>query len=825
MAGGPQVLIVLRVERKGHVADINRWLLNKHVDDLGVGGTGAEEPMLRTAMIKIKVLAFMLVAACALSGGTESFGVSKAYAESGPVIRNIRVVGNKRIAPETVKSYLSFKVGQRYSAAKADQGLRALVATGLFENVNIDQNGGVVTIQIFENPVVNQVVFEGNKEVKDGTLSTEVQLKPRSVFSRARAQSDVQRILDVYRRSGYYSVTVDAQVIRLDHDRVNVAYVIHEGGEAKVRSINFIGNKAFSDSQLRSVITTTEHNLLSFLKSTDIYDADRLNLDRELLRRYYLQNGYADARVISATADLDRENNGFYITFTVDEGEMYRYGNIDVESTLPSVDPKTLRSDVLTTEGEIYNVKLIDKSTEKLTIAVAEQGYAFGQVRPRIDRDPITRAIGVTYVVEQGPRVYIERINIRGNARTRDYVIRRELRLSEGDAYNRLMVEQARRRLQGLGFFKSVKVTRDSGSAPDRVVLNFDVEEQPTGEMSLAGGYSSAEGPIAEVSYTERNLMGKGQYLRVKVSGSFQSGQVDLSFTEPRFLDKNISAGFDLFHKETDMTDEAGYKNRKTGGVLRIGFALTDNVWFQPNYSFVHDEVFDVNDNATQAIHDLADTNDGIANVSSVGYSLSYDTRNNRMSPSRGVFLSAQQTFAGVGGDVNYLRSVVEGRAYYPIYDGVVLVGRAIGGHIVGWDGQNVRLVDAFYKGGETIRGFENSGIGPRLENDVTGADNAVGGKMFYAGTVEVRFPLPFIPEELGFSGAVFADAGSVWGTDANVGANETLYDTNELRASVGGSLLWNSPVGPLRADFAYALSKADYDKEQVFRFGASSKF
>jgi outer membrane protein insertion porin family len=273
------------------------------------------------------------------------------------------------------------------------------------------------------------------------------------------------------------------------------------------------------------------------------------------------------------------------------------------------------------------------------------------------------------------------------------------------------------------------------------------------------------------------------------------------------------------------MTDEAGYKNRKTGGSLRIGFALTENVWFQPNYSFVHDEVYDVNDNATQAIHDLAETNDGIANVSSVGYGLSYDTRNNRMSPSRGVFLSAQQTFAGVGGDVNYLRSVLEGRAYYPIYDGVVLVGRAIGGHIVGWDGQNVRLVDAFYKGGETIRGFENSGIGPRLENDITGTDNAVGGKMFYAGTVEVRFPLPFIPEELGFSGAVFADAGSVWGTDAKAGADETLYDTNELRASVGGSLLWNSPVGPLRADFAYALSKADYDKEQVFRFGASSKF
>lgn len=778
--------------------------------------------MLRTAMIRVRILAFVLVAACAWSGGIESIGVSEAYAQSGPVVRQIRVVGGKRIAPETVKSYLNFNEGERYDAGKADDGLKALVATGLFENVNITQSGGVVTVTIVENPVVNQVVFEGNKEVKDDALSAEVQLKPRSVFSRARAQADAQRILDVYRRSGYYSVTVDPQLIQLDHDRVNVAYVIKEGGETKVQSINFIGNKAFSDSQLRSVITTSENNLLSFLKSTDVYDADRLNLDRELLRRYYLKNGYADARVVSASADLDREGKGFFITFTVDEGELYRYGRVDVESTLPSVDPATIRSEVLSAQGDIYNVELVDKTTEKLTVAVAEQGYAFGQVRPRIDRDPISRTIGVMFVVEQGPRVYIERINVRGNARTRDYVIRRELQLSEGDAYNRLMAERARMRLQGLGFFKSVKLTRESGSAPDRVVLNFDVEEQPTGELSLAGGYSSADGPIAEVSYTERNLMGKGQFLRVKVSGSLEgSQQVDLSFTEPRFLDKNISAGFDLFHKETDQTDESGYKNRKDGGTLRLGFALTENVWFQPNYSLVQDDVFDVNAAlASTAIEEI----EGTALISSVGYTLSYDTRNNRASPTRGLYLAATQDLAGAGGDVNYLRSVLEARGYYPLYDGVTLVGRLIGGHIAGWGGQDVRLVDDFYKGGETIRGFETSGIGPRLQSE-GGTDYAIGGKMFYAGTVEVRFPLPFIPDELGFSGAVFADAGSLWDTDAVAGLNETLSDSTELRSSVGTSLLWNSPVGPLRADFAYVLTKADYDQEQFFRFGTSAKF
>jgi outer membrane protein insertion porin family len=781
-------------------------------------------------MIKAKFLACLLIAACAWSGGIDIVVANEAYAQSGPVVRQIRVVGNKRIAPETVKSYLNFNEGEHYDAGRADDGLKALVATGLFEDVKISQNGGVVTVTIVENAVINQVAFEGNKDVKSETLAVEVQAKPGAVFSRSGAQSDVQRILDVYRRSGYYAVQVDAQIIQLDHGRVNLVFAIHEGPETKVLNITFIGNKAFSDSQLRSVITTTQHNFLSFLKSTDVYDADRLNLDRELLRRYYLKNGYADARVVSAVANLDREGKGFYITFTVDEGEMYHFGKVDVESTLPSVDPASVRADMLTDSGELYNAEDVDKSTEKLTVAVAEQGYAFGQVRPRIDRDPNNRTIGVVYVIEQGPRVYIERINVVGNGRTRDYVIRRELHLAEGDAYNRLLAEQARQRLQNLGFFKSVKLNREAGSTADRVILTFVVEEQPTGELSIAGGYSSAEGPIAEVSYTERNLMGKGQFLRVKVSGSLeQSRQAELSFTEPRFLDKNISAGFDIFTKQVDYTTQSGYKDQKTGATLRVGFALTDKVWFQPNYTFVHDEVFDVQDDASTPIKQLGSYNDGVANISSVGYTLSYDTRNNHMNPNRGFYIALNQDVAGVGGDVNYVRSVVEGRAYYPVYEGITLVGRVIGGHIEGWDDQNVRLVDDFYKGGETIRGFGTAGVGARIRaND--GTDNAVGGKNFYAGTVEMRFPFPFLPDELGFSGAVFADAGSVWETDLDptlldATKGEHILDGNTLRSSVGASLLWNSPVGPLRADFAYVLSKADWDDTQWFRFGATTKF
>ena len=465
---------------------------------------------------------------------------------------------------------------------------------------------------------------------------------------------------------------------------------------------------------------------------------------------------------------------------------------------------------MLTVEGDIYNAKKIDDTTEQLTLAVTEQGFAFGQIRPRIERDPINRLIFVTYVVEQGPRVYIERINVVGNARTRDYVIRREIRLAEGDAYNRRLVEQARGRLQRLGFFKSVRVATQPGSSADRIVLNFNVEETPTGEFSIAAGFSSSEGVIGEVAYTERNLLGKGQFLRLKLAGSFENLQADISFTEPRFLDQDVAVGFDIFHKELDFQDESDFSQRKTGGSIRAGFALTDEVRFQTNYTLLQDEVFDVGDNASLIIQDI----EGERIISSVGYTISFDTRDSRAKPSRGVFLSASQEFAGVGGDVQFLKTIAEARGYYPLYEGITLVGRVIGGYITGWGGQNVEAVDAFFKGGETIRGFDTAGIGPRDQGD------AVGGNIFYAGTVEVRFPIPLVPEELGFGGAVFADAGNLFDSDFN-----PEFDQDIIRSSVGASLLWDSPVGPLRADFAWVITKADFDKEELFRFGASTKF
>lgn len=754
----------------------------------------------------------------AASGGMVGLS-SEAQAQS--VVRQIRVQGNRRVEPETVRSYLDFSIGDRYDDARVNSSLRALFATGLFSDVNIYRQGSsTVIVAVVENPIISKVAFEGNSEVETKTLKSEVRLKSRSVYTRARAVADAQRIVDVYRRQGMFAAAVEPKLIDLGNSRVNLVFEISEGKTTKVQSINFIGNNAFSDSQLRDIISTTQSSWLDFLTSGGIYDPERLRLDRELLRQYYLKNGYADARVLSANAELDRDGMGFFLTFTIDEGPRYTFGDVRIENALPEFRPETIQSSLLTKSGATYDASQIDKTVEKLTLAVAEQGFAFARVRPRADRDAVSRQIHLTYIVDEGARIYIERINVIGNTRTKDRVIRREIRLVEGDAYNPLLIDRAKKRLQSLGFFKKVSVSRQPGSSRDRVNVDFVVEEQSTGELGFGGGFSTAEGIIGDISLTERNLLGNGQFIRLKLSGSLQRAQVDLSFTEPRFLDKNMSAGFDLFHKEVDLTDESSFKNRKTGGNLRLGFPLTENIWITTFYTLTRDEVFDVENGASLAVQEA----EGTQITSLVGTSIQYDTRNHPRDPNRGLFLKVGTDFAGLGGDVQFARVQAEGRAYYPIYNKITLVGRVIGGHIEGIGGDSVRLLDLFYKGGETIRGFDQSGFGPR---DLTTGD-ALGGQTFWAATAEVRFPLPYLSETLGMSGAIFADAGSLFGAGdgaKNALAAAALADEDSVRASAGISLLWKSPLGPLRVDYAFPLLSEDFDEEQQFRFGAATRF
>jgi outer membrane protein insertion porin family len=841
---------------------------------------GAPTSGARQALVAITLRAIAPVVGLTLLGVAPLVSPASHTAQAqSAIVREISVQGNRRLEPETVRSYMKLTVGQPYDDAKADESIRALFSTGLFSDVKINRTSSGVVVVVSENPVIGQVVFEGNSEVDKAALEAEVQLKSRSVFTRAKAQADVQRILAVYQRQGRFAASVQPKLIETDNNRVNVVFEITEGQATKVKSIAFVGNRAFSDSQLRDIITTIQSGLFDFLKGTNIYDPDRLSLDKELLRQYYMKNGYADARVVSANAELDRDGSGFFITFVVEEGQLFNFGAVTIDSKLAGVNTASLGKEITTKSGAVFNAQLLDKTTEALTLKVAEQGFAFGRIRPRTDRVAGTNTINVIYLVEEGPRVYIERINVNGNERTKDYVIRREFKIAEGDAYNQLLVENGKKRLQNLGFFKTVEIKRRNGGAPDRVILDVDLLEQPTGELSFGAGYSTQEGVIGDVSLTERNLLGNGQFLRLGVSGSKERLNLNLGFTEPRFLGTNIAAGFDLFRNTTTATSTTPYNTTRTGGALRAAFPLAENVWLNTSYSLSRDTI-NIPTNfaagASRAIKDacgFADqfvdqngntpgpnakfgdgntyTNTGACDgkarytsMASIGFTV--DNRNHPKNPTSGTFFQTGVDVAGLGGDVHYLRLNAEGRAYYPVTDKITFVTRAAAGSIMGTGGQDVRLLDLFYKGGETIRGFNSLGYGPR---DLTpgGNSNALGGRNYWVTTAELRFPLPGVPDDLGMTGAVFADAGSLFGAgksaqalNAKCGttaldgsaAGVCLSDSSQIRSSIGASLLWNSPLGPLRLDLAKALTYQkdpltgqSIDKLKPFSFGATTKF
>ena len=500
--------------------------------------------------------------------GTGIVGVASSDAAVAQTVNSIAVEGNRRVEAETIRSYFKPGPGGQLGPVEIDEGLKALYATGLFEDVHISRPGGRVVVTVVEAPVINQVAFEGNKKAKDEQLRAEVQSKPRGTLSKATVQADVQRIIEIYQRSGRFDVAVDPKIIELPNNRVNLVFEIKEGKKTGVKEINFVGAHAYSSGRLRDVIKTSVSNWLSFLQTTDIYDPDRVEADRDLLRRFYLQHGYADVRITSATGVYDPAKKGFVVTFTIDEGSQYHIGTIDVISNVHAVDPSALRSKVKFGPGSVYNATLVEKSVEAMTIEAAKRGFAFANVRPRGDRNFQTKTINIAFVVEEGARAYIERINIHGNTRTRDYVIRREFDIGEGDAYNRALIDRAERRLKNLDYFKTVKITNEPGSAPDRVVINVNVEEKSTGEFSISGGYSTSEGFIAEVSVAERNLMGRGQFAKAAVTYGQYTRGVDLSFVEPYLLGYRMAGGVDLFWKQGLANSYLSYDTNTYGANL-----------------------------------------------------------------------------------------------------------------------------------------------------------------------------------------------------------------------------------------------------------------
>jgi outer membrane protein insertion porin family len=752
----------------------------------------------------------------------------------------IAVEGNHRVEVDTVRSYFRVAPGERLDAARIDQALKSLYASGLFQDVRIREADGRLIVTVVEAPVINRVAFEGNKRVKDEQLTAEVQSKPRGTLSRAMVQADVQRIVEVYRRAGRYDVRVDPKIIDRPNNRVDLVFEIKDGAKTTVRDVNFVGNRAYSSWRLRDVIKTTETNILSFLKNTDIYDSDRIEADRDLLRRFYLKQGYADVRIVSALAEFDPAQNGFVITFTIDEGDLYHFGAVDIQSNVRDVDVASLRARLKSRPGDKYNAEAVEKTTEDLAIEVSKRGYAFAQVHPHGDRNYEAHLINLVYVLDEGPRAYIERINIRGNTRTRDYVIRREFDIAEGDAFNKVLVDRAERRLKGLGYFKTVKISNAPGSAPDRVVVNVDVEEQLTGDFSISGGYSTVEGPLAEVSVSERNLMGTGRAVKASVTYGEYIKAVDIGFVEPYFLGSRASAGVDVFGKQMLANAYQSYGTETYGASFSLGMPLTEEVGVQGRYSLYNQSLsldpallgcFPPNNpppgcsaagEASLPIRQAA--LNGPAWVSSVGTTVAYDSRDNKKNPRSGVYVELKQDLAGVGGDEKFLRSTGDVRYYHEVAPDIVAMGRVQGGYASGWDGQQVPLMNSFFGGPQLVRGFAPNGFGPRDLTPGTTMDN-VGGNKYFVTTAEMQAPIPYLPSDFGLKLAVFSDAGSVWGYGGptyfpSFGQSIQLADSTFIRSSVGAGLVWDSPLGPLRVDYSIPLTKTSYDVLQPFHFG-----
>jgi outer membrane protein insertion porin family len=817
--------------------------------------------------------------------------------------QEVVVEGNRRVDTETVRSYVSGAGGS------PEEARRSLLQTGLFSDVRVSRRGGAIVVAVRENNSINRVVFEGNKKITKENLLPEVQAKARGPFNQSVVDADVARLKEIYRRAGRADATVTARIVDLPNGRVDVVYTIDEGSKTGIYEIRFVGNNVYSERRLKGLMQSGEMNLLSFLKTNDVYDPDKIAADQELIRRYYLKNGYADFQITGTDVQFDPANKGYVITISMSEGEQYRVGQVGFDSRAAGIDPEILRDQVQTTAGEVYNADLVEKTLTGVTTTAVRRGYPFVQVRPTGQRDPATHTVNIGYVVEEGPRVYVERINVRGNSRTRDYVVRRELDVAEGDPYNRVLLDRAERRLNNLGYFKKVRVSTEPGTSVDRVVVNIDVEDQPTGAFSISGGYSTADGAIGEVSVSESNFLGRGQYVRLAGQLGERSNGVDFSFTEPYFLGYRLAAGFDLFSKYSDQTQYARYENRTTGGQLRIGLPITEESGITLRYSLYQQDLKVPNtykkpyNDCTNPLAGYTALNpdgtstypncavDGEASVavkesqgqtltSLAGVTLAYNSVDNLKNPHSGLYAELKPDVAGLGGDSKYVRVTGEARYYKELYEDIVGVLKVQGGHIeatgknessngVSTFGGDLRLVDHFFMGPTLVRGFAPSGIGPR---DISSADansNALGGTNYWGVTAEAQFPIPFIPRDLGLKGAVFADAGSLFdykgprGFDVNNNktfdgkacgsqtalANTSItsvqpecvsvHDKNVVRSSVGASILWNSPLGPLRFDYAFALSKdkgtiVDYgfgpvkvgaDQTQAFRFSGGTRF
>ncbi|MCA1492800.1 outer membrane protein assembly factor BamA [Sinorhizobium alkalisoli] len=746
-------------------------------------------------------------------------GASVAHAA---VINRVEVRGATRVSPETVRANITIVPGRNFSNADIDASVKRLYATGYFSDVSISVSGGTLVVNVSENQLVNQVVFNGNRKIKDDKLQAVVRTQPLGPYSEATVENDIQAIRDAYAAIGRSDVTVTTQVVPIAEGRVNLAFVINEGERTKITQINFVGNEVYSDGRLQSVIATKESGIFSFLTRKDVYNPDKLRADEELLRQFYYNRGYADFRVISSDAALNEATNEYTVTITVEEGPRYAFGPINVESTVEGIDAEELRGLVQSREGSVYKAKDIQDTMSAISKRVASAGYPFARVTPRGNRNLANNTIAVDYLVDQGERAYVERIEIRGNTRTRDYVIRREFDVGEGDAFNQEMIARAKRRLEALGYFSSVNISTAPGSAADRVIVIVDVQDQATGSFGIGAGYSAGSGGgfLVEASIEEKNFLGRGQYIRLAAGRGEDSKTYNVSFTEPYFLGYRLAAGFDVFKNEHDFDDDH-YSYNDQGFSLRVTAPITESLSTTLRYNYTELKYFGDEDELSSPYDRVIDGSPWTR--SSISHSFTYNTLDDAQLPREGVLASVTQEFAGLGGTSDFYKISGKARWYYTLNDEADIIGSLAGsaGHLVKTSG-SMEVFDQFQLGSNDIRGFERNGIGPRVNNG-----DALGGTTYFTASAEASFPLPGIPRDSGFRGAFFVDAGTLYGNDVELtGAGEFARGTDaSLRASVGVSLIWASPFGPLRVDYAVPVAKEDFDKVQNFKFGINSSF
>jgi outer membrane protein insertion porin family len=763
------------------------------------------------------------VSAVALSAGVASVVGVGVLASSGvanaAVINRVDVRGAERAGADAVRSNITIQPGKNFSNADIDESVKRLYATGYFSGVSMSVSGSTLVVTVSENQLVNQVVFNGNRKIKDDKLSGVVQTQPLGPYDPSLVTADIERIKQAYSAIGRSDVEVTTQTVTVGEGRVNLAFVINEGERTKIARIDFVGNKAYSDGRLAAVLSTKKSNMLSFLTRKDVYSEDKLRADEETLRQFYYDRGYADFRVVSSEAVLDEQSNEYTITVTVEEGPRYDFGPVAVESTVDGVDSGELQGLLESREGNHYSATNVQKSMESISKRVAAAGYPFARVTPRGDRNFGNNTIGVTYIVDQGERAYVERIEIRGNTRTRDYVIRREFDISEGDAFNQQVVTAAKRRLEALGYFANVNISTAPGSAADRVVIVVDVEDQPTGSFGIGAGYSESDGVLLEASVEEKNFLGRGQFIRLAVgAGEDNARTYNLSFTEPYFLGYRLAAGFDVFRSQSSSEDYYDYTEQ--GFTLRVTAPITEELatTFRYTYKdFKYEADGDYAANLALPYRDLIDNNGGKWSQSVISNTINYNTLDDRQTPRSGWQALLTNEFAGIGGDSEYYKIYGKARYYHTLSDEFDIIGSLTGaaGYVVP-TGDNLYVFDQFKIGGRQIRGFENDGIGPRVGND------SIGGTTYFTVSAEATFPMPGIPEDVGLRGAVYADAGTLYGNKTGYAADG---ESSSLRASAGIGVIWASPFGPLRVDYAVPFMKEDYDQEQRFRFGISNNF